>query len=90
MELFSKHLKSLKNFAITGPRSLVIVLIKIYQVALSPIFGGRCRFYPSCSQYSAECFEKHNIARATILTLNRLGQCHPFGRSGFDPVPEVK
>jgi putative membrane protein insertion efficiency factor len=61
--------------------------VRGYQVALSPVFGGRCRFSPSCSHYSIEAFERHGALRGLWLTLRRVGRCHPWGGSGDDPVP---
>ena len=49
-----------------------------------------CRYVPSCSTYALEALERHGAARGTWLTLRRLGRCHPWGRSGFDPVPDRK
>ncbi|MBY0451880.1 MAG: membrane protein insertion efficiency factor YidD [Bdellovibrionaceae bacterium] len=50
--------------------------------------GGNCRYYPSCSHYAAECFEKHSFFTASKLTILRLASCHPFSRkSSYDPVP---
>ena len=63
-------------------------LIQIYQLTLSPIFGGACRFYPSCSCYAQEAFKNHNIFYALYLTWNRILNCRPGGKFGFDPVPE--
>jgi putative membrane protein insertion efficiency factor len=64
-----------------------IALVKGYQVALSPLLGGRCRFVPSCSHYSIEAFQRHGTLRGLWLTLWRVGRCHPWGGSGDDPVP---
>lgn len=62
-------------------------LVRAYQVVLSPLLGGRCRFAPSCSHYSIEAYERHGAVRGTWLTLRRVLRCHPWGGSGFDPVP---
>ena len=71
-----------------GPLARVcVLLVRGYQVALSPVFGGRCRFSPSCSHYSIEAFERHGALRGLWLTLRRVGRCHPWGGSGDDPVP---
>jgi uncharacterized protein len=63
-------------------------VVRGYQVLLSPIVGGACRFEPSCSRYMAEAIERHGAARGGWLGVRRLSRCHPFGSSGFDPVPE--
>ncbi|MBI4336867.1 MAG: membrane protein insertion efficiency factor YidD [Chloroflexi bacterium] len=68
-------------------RGLALGTIRLYQVALSPYLGGRCRYVPSCSQYSYEAVQRHGLARGLWLTLRRLGRCHPLGTHGYDPVP---
>jgi uncharacterized protein len=58
-----------------------------YKVLLSPLFTGSCRFHPSCSTYMADAIREHGAVRGVWLGVGRLGRCHPFGSSGFDPVP---
>jgi putative membrane protein insertion efficiency factor len=65
-----------------------IFLVRIYQAVGRPFVGGHCRFYPTCSDYSIEAYERHGVLRGTWLTLRRVLRCHPFGSGGFDPVPE--
>ena len=62
-------------------------LIRGYQLAISPLFGPRCRFYPSCSHYAMEAIETHGALRGTWLSIRRIARCHPFHEGGFDPVP---
>jgi putative membrane protein insertion efficiency factor len=69
------------------PRTLLILGVRGYQLVLSPIFGGSCRYYPSCSVYAIEALEKHGALRGGWLALRRIGRCHPFRPGGFDPVP---
>jgi len=73
-------------------RRIVIVLIRMYQMALSPILPfNHCRFYPSCSQYAVEAVEKHGALAGSWLAIRRLLRCHPFHRGeAYDPVPEPK
>ncbi len=67
---------------------LALICIGVYQVSLGVFLGGNCRFFPSCSEYSRECFEKHRFGYAVYLTIKRLGRCVPLiGGEGFDPVP---
>ena len=61
--------------------------MKAYQMTLSPLFSGCCRFEPSCSNYMIEALRVHGAAKGTVLGLWRLMRCHPFGKSGYDPVP---
>ena len=66
---------------------LLIILIRAYQVVLSPFLGGACRFVPSCSAYAVEAIAVHGAGRGSLLALRRLSRCHPLGRAGVDPVP---
>ena len=72
-------------------KRLLISLLKFYKHSFSflleVLFGKGCRFQPTCSEYALESIDKHGVKRGTILTLTRLSKCHPFGESGFDPVP---
>jgi len=63
------------------------LLIRAYQLGLSPLLGPRCRFLPSCSAYADEALCVHGPLRGLGLALRRLLRCHPWGGSGFDPVP---
>ena len=69
-------------------RILLILLIRFYQVVFSPLMGGCCRFYPSCSNYGIEAIQRHGWLRGAWLSARRFCKCHPFGAGGFDPVPE--
>lgn len=64
-----------------------ILLIKFYQLVISPWIGPKCRFTPTCSQYSLEAFKKHGVFKGLWLTIKRISKCHPWGGSGYDPVP---
>ncbi|MDE2296161.1 MAG: membrane protein insertion efficiency factor YidD [Gammaproteobacteria bacterium] len=63
-------------------------LIRGYQLAISPMLGPRCRFYPSCSCYAYTAVERFGVIRGTWLAARRLLRCHPFTPGGYDPVPE--
>ena len=69
-----------------GARALMFG-VRVYQVALSPVFGGQCRYYPSCSAYALEALERHGAWRGAWLAVRRIGRCHPFRPGGYDPVP---
>ena len=68
-------------------RTLLILLVRAYQVTLSPFFAGCCRFEPSCSNYMIEALQRHGVFKGLYLGIRRLLRCHPFGGSGYDPVP---
>ena len=68
-------------------RFVLKYLIRGYQLAISPLLGPRCRFYPSCSHYAIEAIETHGALRGTWLTIKRISRCHPWHEGGFDPVP---
>ncbi len=69
-------------------RWVLIGAIRLYQVTLSGLFLGNCRFEPSCSRYGEEALQRHGVLRGTWLTAKRLGRCRPGGGYGYDPVPE--
>jgi putative membrane protein insertion efficiency factor len=66
---------------------LVALPVRAYRLLLSPWVGHGCRFQPTCSVYALEALERHGAARGTALMLWRLVRCHPWGGSGYDPVP---
>jgi hypothetical protein len=65
-------------------------LIRAYQLFLSPLLGPTCRYLPSCSEYAAEAIARHGALAGTWLALRRLLRCHPWGGSGYDPVPAAR
>ena len=65
----------------------MIALVRAYQVVLSPVLGGACRFEPSCSNYMIEALKVHGPVMGPRLGLWRILRCHPFGAHGYDPVP---
>lgn len=64
-----------------------ILLIKIYQVLLSPLFPNSCRFYPTCSNYCIEAFNKHGLFKGIYFGVKRILKCNPLFEGGIDPVP---
>ncbi len=66
---------------------LLIVPIQVYRVSLSRLLPSTCRFAPSCSAYAIEALERHGPIRGLWLAARRIGRCHPWGPSGYDPVP---
>jgi len=68
-------------------KTLVLSLIRAYQLILSPLLPPACRFVPSCSQYSYEAIARYGVWRGGLLSLRRILRCHPFHPGGYDPVP---
>lgn len=64
-----------------------LAIIRFYQYAISPYTPATCRYSPTCSQYAVEALKKHGVFRGSWLTINRILRCHPWSRSGYDPVP---
>ena len=65
-----------------------ILLIRFYQAAISPYTPAACRFSPTCSSYSLEALQVHGLFKGSWLAIKRIGKCHPWGGSGYDPVPK--
>ena len=64
-----------------------IALVRLYQLCISPLTPAACRFTPTCSQYAIEALRKHGVIKGGWLTVKRILRCHPWGGSGYDPVP---
>ena len=64
-----------------------LIVIKIYQILISPLFPSSCRFAPTCSQYSLEALRKYGLFKGGWLGIKRISKCHPWGGSGHDPLP---
>ncbi|MBF0296864.1 MAG: membrane protein insertion efficiency factor YidD [Magnetococcales bacterium] len=68
-------------------QTLLLGLVRAYQLLIAPVLPRSCRFHPSCSHYATDALLRHGPAKGSWLTLRRLGKCHPFHPGGFDPVP---
>ncbi len=66
---------------------LLLILIRSYQLFLSPVLGANCRYAPTCSAYAQEAIRLHGPFRGGWLAARRIGRCHPWGGMGYDPVP---
>jgi putative membrane protein insertion efficiency factor len=75
--------------AIAAAGRLLALPIAAYRLLVSPLIPPRCRFLPSCSEYAIEALHRHGAGRGLSLALWRLARCHPWGGSGYDPVPET-
>ncbi|XDZ65302.1 membrane protein insertion efficiency factor YidD [Alphaproteobacteria bacterium LSUCC0684] len=67
---------------------LVLLPIHFYRLFISPLTGANCRYEPSCSRYAIDAIQLHGALKGGYLTARRLARCHPFGGSGYDPVPD--
>ena len=70
-------------------RKLVLILVRFYQLCISPVMPAHCIHTPTCSQYTIEAVQSHGVLRGVWLAVKRLLRCHPFSKGGYAPVPEV-
>jgi putative membrane protein insertion efficiency factor len=68
----------------------LLLLIRGYQLIISPLLGSNCRFMPTCSEYAMESLRSHGLIKGSYLTIKRIGKCHPWGSHGYDPIPTKK
>ena len=80
----SKQIYNIVIKTITFP---LIIIIKMYQLLISPLFPSSCRYTPTCSHYTVEALNKHGLFKGGWLGIKRISKCHPWGGSGHDPVP---
>ena len=69
-------------------KKILIALVRFYRKYISPAFPSHCRFIPTCSNYAIQALQTHGVIKGLLLTLWRILRCNPFGKFGFDPVPE--
>jgi uncharacterized protein len=84
-----ERLSSVQHTAklIDFPKAALLGAIRVYQHLVAPSLPPACRYQPTCSHYAYSAIERYGPLKGSWLTLKRLGRCHPFGGSGFDPVP---
>ncbi len=70
-----------------NPKYILIIIIKFYKIAISPMLPSACRHYPTCSQYAIEALEKHGMFKGSFYAAVRILKCNPFFKGGYDPVP---
>lgn len=68
-------------------KTLLILLLRGYRLAISPMLGRNCRFFPSCSEYAIESLGRYGTLKGSWLALRRVLRCHPWHAGGYDPVP---
>lgn len=69
------------------PRTVLVLLVRGYQVSISPLLPSSCRYFPSCSAYAIQALERHGALKGSWLAARRILRCHPFTPGGYDPVP---
>lgn len=79
-----KYLGTTRRNALKGS---LLLLIRIYQITISPVLGPACRFEPTCSEYAYQAISSHGWMRGSLLAIKRILRCHPFNPGGVDPVP---
>ncbi|MEQ8623561.1 MAG: membrane protein insertion efficiency factor YidD [Vicingaceae bacterium] len=68
---------------------IFILIVRLYQLTISPLLGANCRYSPTCSAYAIEAIQVHGPFRGGWLGLKRIASCHPWGGHGYDPVPKA-
>lgn len=76
-----------KDIISKGITTIIVLPIRFYQLSISPMLPGACRYTPTCSQYAIEALRKHGPIKGGWLAIRRIMRCHPWGGSGYDPVP---
>lgn len=87
MTLARTRLQRLAGGARRLPRTILVLLVRGYQVSISPLLPPSCRYFPSCSAYAVEALERHGALKGSWLAARRILRCHPFTPGGYDPVP---
>jgi len=81
---------TLVNSSSAMAKKILILLVRAYQLLVSPLLGAHCRFQPTCSRYMIDAIDRFGALRGTLLGLRRISHCHPWHEGGLDPVPELK
>ena len=68
----------------------LLIVIRGYQLIISPLLSSNCRFMPTCSEYAMESLRSYGLIKGSYLTIKRIGKCHPWGGHGYDPIPTKK
>jgi len=80
-------LKIFPSILSKGILNFIKIIIKFYQLLISPLLPNSCRFYPSCSVYVLKALDNHGLLKGTFLAFKRIIKCHPLNEGGYDPVP---
>ena len=77
----------MRRWIMSLPKRILLLLIRFYRVAISPMHRPCCRYIPTCSQYAVEAVQKYGALKGGFLALRRVLRCNPFSKGGYDPVP---
>ena len=83
-------MNSVVAFVLLLPRNLSVLALRLYRAVISPLYGDVCRYYPSCSLFGLQAIQQRGLVLGSVLTLRRLGRCHPWASGGVDDVPPVR
>lgn len=81
-------MKTVATALLLAPRNLIVLLLRGYRAAISPLYGDVCRYYPSCSAYALGCVQEFGVIAGTALAVRRIVRCHPWAAGGVDDVPQ--
>ena len=85
-----KKAKRVFVFGYLLPRNIAVFFLRGYRTLISPLYGDVCRYYPSCSLFGLQAIQQRGLVLGSVLTLRRLGRCHPWASGGVDDVPPVR
>ena len=88
MTIISNSLVKLNKYIHHNLISLILIMLKLYQICVSPFLGNSCRFHPTCSNYAIKAYASLGLIRGTFLTFKRVVKCHPFHPGGIDELTE--
>lgn len=74
-------------FLILIPRNVCVVILRVYRLVISPLYGDVCRYYPSCSAYALRAIQEYGVVRGVVMGTLRIARCHPWAAGGIDDVP---
>ena len=79
--------RALVHGLVLAPRQVLVLVLRTYQLLVSPLLGPVCRYAPSCSSYAVGALQTHGALRGSWLAARRVLRCHPWAAGGWDPVP---
>lgn len=81
-------MNSIAAFVLLLPRNLSVLVLRLYRVVISPLYGDVCRYYPSCSSYTLQAIQQYGVVRGIWMGTLRIARCHPWASGGVDDVPQ--